>query len=470
MADEGGGSVVAAEALRLRATQQRARWEAFRRREREREERAAAGGAYHGRGGVTGANIREAPWRHPDAQGDGGRSAVVSAPREAFVNEVHAAAARLALARARARSAVDAAGEGNALDLLPNNTRRMRTEVARGATVGDADDADDVVAADVEEDESPQCRICFAGEEAGRLFSPCQCRGSIGAVHVACLNAWRNVSRNTRSYASCDQCGYRYRVERAEWASKLEHPHLAVLLAVVSVAAAVVAAGLTSRVVSARVLAAACRVTARRLRRWPDRWGGGLSIVARPAGWLERLAAPRPTHGWRANVSLSGAGGTKGSGLRSLVSGAGEAISRQLMKRTSPLYPEFAFYRAVRWVPPWWNPAGPAWVISRAWLADVLDAVVAGIVLVGLGAFGRHVVKKLRHDFRFNAEHLLFPMATMFASHGPQALRLVAAGGLIYAYVTMHEAVRLWSRDLLMRFGERVLEVQPPSAGTQRQR
>ena len=33
-------------------------------------------------------------------------------------------------------------------------------------------------------------------------------------------------------------------------------------------------------------------------------------------------------------------------------------------------------------------------------------------------------------------------MLTMFASHGTQALRLAAAGGLIYAYITMHEVVR----------------------------
>ena len=38
--------------------------------------------------------------------------------------------------------------------------------------------------------------------------------------------------------------------------------------------------------------------------------------------------------------------------------------------------------------------------------------------MVGFGAFGTHVLRKLRHDFRFNAEHLLFPVATMFASHG----------------------------------------------------
>jgi len=69
---------------------------------------------------------------------------------------------------------------------------------------------------------------------------------------------------------------------------------------------------------------------------------------------------------------------------------------------------------------------------------------------------------RLRHDFRLNANHLLVPVLTMFASHGTQALRLVAAGGLIFAYSCMHEVVQLKSRELLMKFGERVLEVARP--------
>ena len=64
----------------------------------------------------------------------------------------------------------------------------------------------------------------------------------------------------------------------------------------------------------------------------------------------------------------------------------------------------------VRWTPPWWNPAGPLWLVSRAWLADVLDVAVCGLGLGGFGAFGTHVLRKLRHDFRFNAEHLLVPV------------------------------------------------------------
>lgn len=41
----------------------------------------------------------------------------------------------------------------------------------------------------------------------------------------------------------------------------------------------------------------------------------------------------------------------------------------------------------------------------------------------------------------------------------------LAAGGLMYTFVNMHEAVRLRSRDALMRFGERVLEVRPDAGG-----
>ena len=75
------------------------------------------------------------------------------------------------------------------------------------------------------------CRICFSGEEDGakgadRLFSPCQCRGSQGLVHVRCLNHWRARSRNNASYFTCNTCHYRYNLERATWAKRIEDPRL----------------------------------------------------------------------------------------------------------------------------------------------------------------------------------------------------------------------------------------------------
>ena len=60
-----------------------------------------------------------------------------------------------------------------------------------------------------EEEDERICRVCFCGEEAGRLFVPCRCRGSMKYVHPHCLNEWRATSVNARSYTHCDQCGYR---------------------------------------------------------------------------------------------------------------------------------------------------------------------------------------------------------------------------------------------------------------------
>lgn len=66
---------------------------------------------------------------------------------------------------------------------------------------------------DDDDDDELQCRICFAGPEAGRLFRPCRCRGSARYVHVECLNSWRAASVNRHSFTRCEQCGYRYRLQ-----------------------------------------------------------------------------------------------------------------------------------------------------------------------------------------------------------------------------------------------------------------
>lgn len=70
--------------------------------------------------------------------------------------------------------------------------------------------------------EPPTCRICYAGAEAGRLFSPCLCSGTMAFVHVHCLNEWRAQSVNPKSVFQCDQCGYQYRTERTRAAAALQ--------------------------------------------------------------------------------------------------------------------------------------------------------------------------------------------------------------------------------------------------------
>ena len=75
-------------------------------------------------------------------------------------------------------------------------------------------------------DAEATCRICHGGRESvdelGPLFSPCRCDGTMKHVHVECLNRWRRVSTNPRSYFTCDACGYAYNISRTAWAARLE--------------------------------------------------------------------------------------------------------------------------------------------------------------------------------------------------------------------------------------------------------
>ncbi|GAA5965043.1 hypothetical protein JCM8115_005691 [Rhodotorula mucilaginosa] len=74
--------------------------------------------------------------------------------------------------------------------------------------------------------EEKMCRICFDGpdEELGKLFSPCLCRGTSRYVHTACLEQWRKASPNARAFWECQQCGYRYRLQRTALARVVTSP------------------------------------------------------------------------------------------------------------------------------------------------------------------------------------------------------------------------------------------------------
>ncbi|XP_026737255.1 uncharacterized protein LOC113500601 isoform X1 [Trichoplusia ni] len=58
------------------------------------------------------------------------------------------------------------------------------------------------------------CRICHGGDalspELGRLISACSCRGTVGRVHVKCLERWLTESGKSR----CELCGTRYATRR----------------------------------------------------------------------------------------------------------------------------------------------------------------------------------------------------------------------------------------------------------------
>ncbi|XP_026322254.1 uncharacterized protein LOC113231926 isoform X2 [Hyposmocoma kahamanoa] len=58
------------------------------------------------------------------------------------------------------------------------------------------------------------CRICHGGEalspDLGQLVSACSCRGTVGRVHVKCLERWLTESGKSR----CELCGTRYVTRR----------------------------------------------------------------------------------------------------------------------------------------------------------------------------------------------------------------------------------------------------------------
>ena len=381
------------------------------------------------------------------------------------------------------------------------STRRRRRRRARERNrrttepTNNGDDDDD--------DDEPMCRICFGGEEEGakgadRLFAPCQCRGSQGLVHVRCLNQWRARSRNNASYFECNTCHYRYHLERAAWAGRLEDPRVLAATSGCVVFFAVLSVGVVVRVTATRALVPLFA----RLAALAERAG----VTGATLDAVANLGTPRPSHGWRDSVRAAYAAcSTAGANtkcdsraLRVALREAHRVVTRSIaLVDASPLHLEFAFYRVVEWLPPWWcvgaldgwNDHFRARVTvdqlvgesssadlgswrGRWWwwwsprhcagdVADALDTVVAGLVVLGFAAFGWNLGTRLRGNFRFNFEHLLLPLAMMVSSHGARTARLIVPLGVVGGYYEVYRAVRVWSKELLTRFGERVLEVRP---------
>ncbi|XP_023944690.2 E3 ubiquitin-protein ligase MARCHF2 [Bicyclus anynana] len=103
------------------------------------------------------------------------------------------------------------------------------------------------------------CRICHSGEasslELGRLISACSCRGTVGRVHVKCLERWLTESGKSR----CELCGTKYVTKRvhkfgiikalAMWILSNNSKHMIVDFfgIMIMTPIAVIAAGLTGR-------------------------------------------------------------------------------------------------------------------------------------------------------------------------------------------------------------------------------
>ncbi|XP_037282294.2 E3 ubiquitin-protein ligase MARCHF8 [Rhipicephalus microplus] len=55
----------------------------------------------------------------------------------------------------------------------------------------------------------PMCRICHEGDQEEALLSLCKCSGTIGSMHVSCLEQWINQKK----VDSCELCGERFPLE-----------------------------------------------------------------------------------------------------------------------------------------------------------------------------------------------------------------------------------------------------------------
>lgn len=58
--------------------------------------------------------------------------------------------------------------------------------------------------------DGPICRICHEGGHGEGLLSPCDCTGTLGAVHKSCLEMW--LSSSNTSY--CELCHREFSIER----------------------------------------------------------------------------------------------------------------------------------------------------------------------------------------------------------------------------------------------------------------
>lgn len=56
--------------------------------------------------------------------------------------------------------------------------------------------------------EGSMCRICHEGDEEEELVSPCDCAGTMGMLHISCLEQWLGSSKTTK----CEICQFQFTV------------------------------------------------------------------------------------------------------------------------------------------------------------------------------------------------------------------------------------------------------------------
>ena len=327
--------------------------------------------------------------------------------------------------------------QATATDRLGYLRRRIRIGIQNVANRGrsekerrDHERAPNLPERSVEEvDEPPQCRICMSdvndeNSELGKLFSPCMCKGSVGLVHRKCLDRWRTLSSNPRSYFTCDQCGYDYNLERTEYAKWLEREELPNIFAVLATFALALTIGVVLRMISFALV----------------------QILT----FIGNRVLPKTS-------------------LDAWISHKGQY-----------LYVENIFYRAVLWFPPWrperlrlvafQNQLFPARGLGKIFnwskliqvfpsLPDRLDVLVGGIFTLGITFFLYHNITRFQRDFRNHAERVGPSILFLLVGSGGRGLRIPVVVGLAYSYALSHEFARVKCKELLQKFGEIVMEV-----------
>ena len=77
-----------------------------------------------------------------------------------------------------------------------------------------------------DETEIPPCRVCLSNQMTDKdnpLINPCDCKGSIGLLHVLCLKQWVNTVKKVKQHNDCST-EYNWKIIQCEMC-KMVYPH-----------------------------------------------------------------------------------------------------------------------------------------------------------------------------------------------------------------------------------------------------
>jgi hypothetical protein len=135
--------------------------------------------------------------------------------------------------------------------------------------------------------------------------------------------------------------------------------------------------------------------------------------------------------------------------------------------RATGLRVDLWFYKAVLWLPPWYDAgAGRMWHWPGA--PRAFDTLVTGGTVCGAAGTAAAALTAFQQDREWFYTRVLPSIAMAFASSGTPALRMMVLLGVFYGWQQLALRLRTAAKEVLTRFGERVLDVDadtlPPAA------